>query len=74
MNTYNFNLTGQSSGPGMAASVILNVLLDELVKKNVLTHDDVARLLSIADSTLEQMGDTNALTDARAVLNGMRGP
>jgi hypothetical protein len=67
-------LSGHDKGPGIAATVVLNVLLDELVNKKVLTHGDVARLLSIADGTLERMGaSTVSIIDARAVLNKMRG-
>jgi hypothetical protein len=72
MNPY--NLIGHSNGPGIAATVVLNLLLDELVSKKVLTHSDVTRLLSIADSTIAGWGEANnAVKDARAVLNKMRG-
>ena len=65
--------TGHSNGPGIAAAVVLNVLLDELVKKKVLDHGEVARILSIADATIAAWGDRNANIDARSVLNNMRG-
>jgi len=68
-----FNEVGHSNGPGIAAVVVLNVLLDELVKKRVLDTGDVARILSIADGTIERWGDTHAFKDARDVLNKMRG-
>ena len=71
MNIY--TLVGHDRGPAIAATVVLNLLLDELVKKNLLSQHDVASLLAIADSTIEGMGDTNyAVKDARAVLK-MRG-
>jgi hypothetical protein len=65
--------TGHSNGPGIAAVVVLNLLLDELVKKKVINTGEVARILSIADATIEGWGDTTALIDARTVLDNMRG-
>jgi hypothetical protein len=70
----NYNLVEHDNGPGIAATVVLNLLLDELVKKKLLSHGDVARLLSSADGTVERMGEINhAVRDARSVLNKMRG-
>ena len=40
----NYNLVEHDNGPGIAATVVLNLLLDELVKKKLLSHGDVARL------------------------------
>jgi hypothetical protein len=57
----------------MAAVVVLNVLLDELVKRKVLDTGEVARILSIADATIASWGDTKAAKDAREVLDNMRG-
>ena len=72
MNIY--SLVGHDKGPGIAATVVLNLLLDELVKKKLLSQGDVASLLSSADGTVERMGDTNhPVIDARRVLNKMRG-
>ena len=52
--------------PGIAASVILKVLMDELVGKGVLNAADVAGILGKADSTLADMGVSNsAIEDAR---------
>jgi hypothetical protein len=70
----NFSLIGHQNGPGIAAGVILNIVMDELVRKNVLTNADIARILSIADSTLAGWGESNsAVQDARAVVKKMRG-
>jgi hypothetical protein len=69
-----FSLIGHQNGPGIAAGVILNVLMDELVSKNVLTHGDIARILASTDATLARWGETNAaVVDARRVVNKMRG-
>jgi hypothetical protein len=68
-----FNLIGHSNGPGIAAVVVLNVLLDELVKKKVLDTGEVARILSIADARIESWGNSTAANDARKVLDKMRG-
>jgi len=68
-----FNLIGHSNGPGIAAVVVLNVLLDELVKKNVLDAGEVARILAVADATIDGWGNNNAVLDARSVLNKARG-
>jgi hypothetical protein len=74
MNPYNFKLTGHSNGPGMTATVVLDLLLAELVNKNVLSSTEVQALMLAADSIIKGMGeDYSAVKDARAVLNGMRG-
>ena len=69
------SLVGHDRGPGIAASVILKVLMDELVDKSILNAADVARILDIADSALTGMGANNiAVRDARDVVKKMRGP
>jgi hypothetical protein len=69
----NINLTGSDKGPGIAASVVMLVLIDELVKKDVLTHSDVARILAIADGIIQGWGQIASAQDARRVLDQMRG-
>jgi hypothetical protein len=69
----NYKLTEHDKGPGIAAIVVLNVLIDELVKKKVIDHGEVARILSIADGAISGMGETTAMQDARRVLDKMRG-
>jgi hypothetical protein len=69
-----FNLIGHRNGPGIAAGVILNVLMDELVRRDVLKAADVARILAVTDSTLARWGETNeSVIDARKVVSKMRG-
>jgi hypothetical protein len=68
------SLIGHSNGPGIAAVDVLMKLLDELVRKNVLTRDEVAGLLARADSEIATWGESNfAVIDARSVVKKMRG-
>jgi hypothetical protein len=53
------SLVGHDRGPGIAASVLLKVLMDELVDKSILNAADVAHILDIADSVLTGMGASN---------------
>jgi hypothetical protein len=69
----NVNLTGHDKGPGIASTVVLLVLIDELVKKGVLAQADVGRILAIADGIIGQWGPIASAADARRVLNQMRG-
>ena len=69
----NINLTANDKGPGIASTVVLLVLIDELVKKGALAQADVDRILAIADSTIAQWGNIRSAEDARTVLKQMRG-
>ena len=69
----NINLSAHDKGPGIAASVVMLVLIDELVAKKVLNQHDVARILAIADGIIGSWGNLTSVNDARRVLNQMRG-
>jgi hypothetical protein len=67
------NLTAHDKGPGIASTVVLFFLIDELVKKGILSQGEVTRILATADSTIEQWGNINSANDARQVLKQMQG-
>ena len=43
---------GEDRGPGIAALVLVKVLMDELVKKGILEVSDLSRILATAESIL----------------------
>jgi len=68
------NLIGHDKGPGIAACVLLSVMIEELVSKKILSTSDVDRILANTDSTLAVMAVNNvAIKDARTVVGKMRG-
>lgn len=69
----NINLTTNDKGPGIAASVVMLVLMDELVKKNIISRADLSRIMAIADGIITGWGNVASAQDAKRVLDQMRG-
>ena len=66
------NLVG-SSKADIAACVLLKALIEELVSKDILSAEDVVRILDSADSTLASMGGSNIpVQEASKVMDKMR--
>jgi hypothetical protein len=66
-------LNEHTLGAGIAASVILKALMDELVSKGIHAAANVTRVLNNSDSILANVEQRTAILDARKVVQKIRG-
>jgi hypothetical protein len=62
---------GEDRGPGIAALVLVKVLMDELVKKGILEVSDLSRILATSESILGK-SDHSAIKEAYKVVSKMQ--
>jgi hypothetical protein len=62
---------GKDRGPGIAALVLVKILMDELIKKDILEVSNLSRILATAESIWGK-SDHSAIKEAYKIVSKMQ--